>query len=219
MTSTGAPRSKHLRRLLDSAVVIPVVTLSDPDCAVPVAAALARGGLTVMEVALRSACALEAIERIRAGVAGVVVGAGTLTAPAQLAAASAAGAQFLVSPGSTDALLDAADASEVPFLPGVATPSEAMRLGARGYTELKFFPAEASGGVAFLRALAAALPQLSFCPTGGVDAGNASAYLACANVCCVAGTWLTPAQALAQHDWGRIESLARTAAGLAAHTP
>ncbi len=219
MTTAQAPRSMRLRQLLDSAVVIPVVTLSDPDCAVPVAAALARGGLTVMEVALRTACALEAIERIRAGVAAVVVGAGTVITPAQLAAASAAGAQFLVSPGSTDALLDAADAAEVPFLPGVATPSEAMRLGAHGYTELKFFPAEASGGVAFLRALAAALPQISFCPTGGVDAGNARAYLACTNVCCVAGTWVTPAQAVAQRDWSGIENLARAAAGLVAQAP
>lgn len=193
--------------------VVPVVVIDDPEHAVPVARALARGGLPAIELTLRTPAALESIEVIAAEVPEVLIGAGTVTTPDQAADAVSAGAGFLVSPGSTPRLLDAMLETEVPFLPGVATVGEALEVWERGLTELKFFPAEAAGGRAFLRSLHGPLPQLRFCPTGGITAGNASDYLTLPNVACVGGSWLTTAATLDSRDWDTVERLAREARG------
>ncbi|GII77235.1 ketohydroxyglutarate aldolase [Sphaerisporangium rufum] len=200
--------------ILDLAPVVPVVVIDDVETAVPIARALVAGGLPAIEVTLRTPCALEAITRIAAEVPGAVVGAGTVRTPADVAAAVRAGAGFLVSPGSTPALVAAMLESGVPFLPGAATASEVMALAERGLTELKFFPAEPAGGVAYLKALGGPLPQVRFCPTGGIRPQTAPAYLALPNVGCVGGTWLTPADAVAAGDHARIEKLAAEAAAL-----
>ena len=193
--------------------VIPVVVIDDPAHAVPVARALARGGLPVIELTLRTPSALDSIKAISAEVPEVLIGAGTVTTPAQANDAVAAGARFLVSPGSTHRLLEAMIETGVPFLPGVATVGEALEVWERGVTEMKFFPAEAAGGAPFLKSLHGPLPQLRFCPTGGITPANASSYLALPNVACVGGSWLTPAAALAAGDWDAIERLAREARG------
>ena len=200
--------------LLAVAPVIPVVVLEDADTAVPVARALVNGGGRVIELNLRTAAAPEAIERIADEVPEILVGAGSFVHPDQANQAAAAGARFLVSPGSTPALLAALADTGLPHLPGCATVSEVMALKERGYTELKLFPAEASGGVGFLRSLHGPLPGVRFCPTGGVTAENAADYLALANVGCVGGSWLTPADAVRDRDWTRIETLARATAEL-----
>jgi 2-dehydro-3-deoxyphosphogluconate aldolase/(4S)-4-hydroxy-2-oxoglutarate aldolase len=197
--------------LLDLAPVMPVVVLSDVDDAVPVASALLEGGIGVIELTLRTPVALDAISRIANAVPDIVVGAGTVTTPARVKQAVDAGARFLVTPGCTDALLDAAFSAEVPFLPGAATVSEAMRLADRGLEALKFFPAEASGGVSCLKAISGPLPGLRFCPTGGITAEKARDYLALATVGCVGGSWLTPPDALAAKDFRRIKKLAAEA--------
>ena len=171
------------------------------------------GGLPVLEVTLRTPAALEAI-RAMADVPGGHVGAGTLISPADVRAAKAAGATFGVSPGATDELLDACEDEGLPLLAGAATASEAMRLLARGYDMLKFFPAEASGGAAALKALGGPLPQISFCPTGGVSPENAGEYLRLSTVPCVGGSWIAPAGMVASGDWAAIEARAREAAGL-----
>lgn len=194
--------------------VIPVLTITDVAVAVPLAAALAEGGLTTLEITLRTPDALEAVALIRSALPEITCGTGTLRTPADVKASVDAGAQFLVSPGATDALLDAMDASGVLGLPGGATPSEAMRLAERGYLLQKFFPAEASGGVAALAALAGPLPELSFCATGGINAGNAASYLALGNVRCVGGSWMVPAAALAAKDWASITEAAAAARAL-----
>ncbi|GAA3166054.1 bifunctional 4-hydroxy-2-oxoglutarate aldolase/2-dehydro-3-deoxy-phosphogluconate aldolase [Planomonospora alba] len=200
--------------LLDIAPVVPVVVIDDVETAVPLARALVAGGLPVIEVTLRTSCALEAIRRIAAEVPGAVTGAGTVRTPADVAASVEAGARFLVSPGSTASLVDAMAGSGVPFLPGTATASEVMALAERGVTEMKFFPAEAAGGVPYLKSLGGPLPEVRFCPTGGIKPGTAPDYLALPNVGCVGGTWLTPADALAAGDYARIEKLAAEAAAL-----
>ncbi|WP_326821992.1 bifunctional 4-hydroxy-2-oxoglutarate aldolase/2-dehydro-3-deoxy-phosphogluconate aldolase [Streptosporangium sp. NBC_01639] len=200
--------------LLDIAPVVPVVVIDDLETAVPLARALVAGGLPVIEVTLRTADALQAIERIAAEVPDAVIGAGTIRTPADVAASVAAGARFLVSPGSTPKLVDAMEASGVPFLPGVATASEVMALAERGLTEMKFFPAEAAGGLPYLKSLGGPLPDVRFCPTGGIRLATAPDYLALPNVGCVGGTWLTPADALAGGDYARIEKLAAEAAAL-----
>ncbi|MFC3980885.1 bifunctional 4-hydroxy-2-oxoglutarate aldolase/2-dehydro-3-deoxy-phosphogluconate aldolase [Streptosporangium jomthongense] len=200
--------------LLDIAPVIPVVVIDDPETAVPMARALVRGGLPVIEVTLRAEGALEAVERIAAEVPEAVIGAGTIRTGADVDAAVKAGARFLVSPGSTPSLLDAMRDSGVPFLPGVATASEVLALAERGLTEMKFFPAEAAGGLPYLKALAGPLAEVRFCPTGGIKPATAATYLALPNVGCVGGSWLTPADALASGDYSRIERLAAEAAAL-----
>lgn len=200
--------------LLDLAPVIPVVVIDDVETAVPLARALVAGGLPVIEVTLRTDVALEAIGRIAAEVPEAVVGAGTVRTAADIAASVAAGSGFLVSPGTTPSLADAMAASGVPYLPGAATASEVMALAERGLKELKFFPAEPAGGVPYLKALAGPLPDVRFCPTGGVRPATAPDYLALPNVGCVGGTWLTPADALRAGDWGRVEKLAAEAAAL-----
>lgn len=196
--------------------VVPVVVLEDVEDAVPLAEALVAGGLTAIEVTLRTPAALESIRAITRAVPDAVVGAGTLLTPDHVAAAKAAGARFLVSPGWTDRLLDAMRGSGLPFLPGVSTASEVLGLLERGVTDMKFFPAEAAGGTAYLRSLASPLPQARFCPTGGIDADRAPDYLALPNVGCVGGTWMLPKSALQARDWDRVTALAREAAAVTA---
>ncbi|MEV6673902.1 bifunctional 4-hydroxy-2-oxoglutarate aldolase/2-dehydro-3-deoxy-phosphogluconate aldolase [Streptomyces sp. NPDC051162] len=202
------------RDVLSLAPVLPVVVLDDAGDAVPLARALVAGGLRAVEITLRTAGALEAIRAVAAEVPEAVVGAGTVLTPGQAEAATAAGAGFLVSPGWTERLLAAATAAGVPFLPGVSTASEVMTLLERGVREMKFFPAEAAGGPAFLRSLAGPLPAARFCPTGGIGPEAAREYLALPNVGCVGGTWMLPADALADRDWARVTELARAAASL-----
>ncbi|AKZ55422.1 multifunctional 2-keto-3-deoxygluconate 6-phosphate aldolase and 2-keto-4-hydroxyglutarate aldolase and oxaloacetate decarboxylase [Streptomyces ambofaciens ATCC 23877] len=202
--------------VLDLAPVVPVVVIDDLADAVPLARALVAGGLPAIEVTLRTPVAVDAIRAIAADVPGAVVGAGTVITPEQVDEVVAAGARFLVSPGWTDTLLDAMRGSGVPFLPGVSTTSEVVALLERGVREMKFFPAEAAGGTAYLKALAAPLPQARFCPTGGVGPGSAPEYLALPNVGCVGGSWMLPKDAVAGRDWARVERLAREAAALSA---
>ncbi|MFA0839233.1 bifunctional 4-hydroxy-2-oxoglutarate aldolase/2-dehydro-3-deoxy-phosphogluconate aldolase [Streptomyces rochei] len=205
-----------LPSVLDLAPVVPVVVVDDLADAVPLARALVAGGLPAIEVTLRTPVALDAIRAIAAEVPDAVVGAGTVVTAEQVAEVVAAGARFLVSPGWTDALLTAMRDSGVPFLPGVSTTSEVVALLERGVREMKFFPAEAAGGTAYLKALAAPLPQVRFCPTGGIGPASAPRYLALPNVGCVGGSWMLPKDAVADRDWGRVEALAREAAGLSA---
>lgn len=201
--------------VLDVAPVIPVVVLGDADQAVPLARALAGGGLPIVELTLRTPAALDAIADVAKEVPDVLVGAGTVVTPEQADAAASAGARFLVSPGSTPRLLDAMDATGLPYLPGVATVSEALALLERGLTAMKFFPAEASGGVGFLKSIASPVPAARFCPTGGISAKTAPDYLALPNVGCVGGSWITPPDLLQSGDWKAVTALASTASQLA----
>lgn len=201
--------------ILDVAPVIPVVVLDDVDTAVPVARALVDGGIGIIELTLRTPVALEAIARIAADVPDIVVGAGTVVDREQARLAVDAGARFLVSPGATPALLDAMADTGVAILPGCATISEILALRERGITEVKFFPAEASGGTAFLASVAGPLPGVRLCPTGGITSTSAPDYLALPNVACVGGSWLTPADALRGGEWTRISALAAEASSIA----
>jgi 2-dehydro-3-deoxyphosphogluconate aldolase/(4S)-4-hydroxy-2-oxoglutarate aldolase len=211
---TQGPLSRRIAEVIDEAVVIPVMVIHDPGKAVPLAEALAKGGLTVLEITLRTETALDAIEAITRALPEVTVGAGTVLNRAQMQAASDRGCRFAVSPGATPALLDAAEAVGMPFLPGAASASEAMALAERGYLRQKLFPAEAAGGMALLKSLAEPLPQIRFCPTGGIDAAKAPTYLALKNVACVGGSWVAPKDAVEAGDWARIERLAAEAVAL-----
>jgi 2-dehydro-3-deoxyphosphogluconate aldolase/(4S)-4-hydroxy-2-oxoglutarate aldolase len=202
------------RSLLDLVPVVPVVVVDDPAHAVPVARALVAGGLPVIELTLRTPVALDAIRAIAAEVPEILVGAGTILTPGQAKQAHDAGAGFLVSPGATPALLAGMADTGLPFLPGTSTVSEMLAVLETGRTEMKFFPAEASGGAAFLSSVASPVPAARFCPTGGITAASAPSYLSLPNVGCVGGSWLTPKDALATGDWARIERLAREAAAL-----
>lgn len=195
------------------APIIPVLVVDDAARAAPLAQALVTGGLPALEVTLRTPAALDAIREM-AGVAGGVVGAGTLLTPDDVARAVDAGARFGVSPGATDRLLDAAAEAGLPLLPGAATATEAMRLLERGFTIQKFFPAEASGGAPALKSLASPLPQIRFCPTGGVSPANARDYLSLPNVICAGGSWVAPAQLVSDENWDAITDLARDASRL-----
>ena len=207
---TASQSNEALCRL---APVIPVLVVDDIATARPLAEALVAGGLPVLEVTLRTPVALDAIREM-AQVAGGIVGAGTLLTPQDVTAAKEAGAKFGVSPGATDRLLQACEDADLPLLPGAATSSEAMRLLERGYTVQKFFPAEANGGVPALKSIGAPIPQVRFCPTGGVSPGNAPDYLALSNTLCVGGSWVAPKDAVTNGDWARIGQLAREAAAL-----
>ncbi|MER7978617.1 bifunctional 4-hydroxy-2-oxoglutarate aldolase/2-dehydro-3-deoxy-phosphogluconate aldolase [Streptomyces sp. NPDC095817] len=207
------PSSPHAS-VLDLAPVVPVVVVADAADAVPLARALVTGGLPAIEVTLRTPAALDAIRAIAAEVPDAVVGAGTVLTPEHVAQSVAAGARFLVSPGWTDALLDAMKSSGVPFLPGVSTTSEVVALLERGVREMKFFPAQAAGGTPYLKSLAGPLPQARFCPTGGIGLDTAPDYLALPNVGCVGGSWMLPSDAVAARDWHRVEQLAREASAL-----
>ena len=200
--------------LLGNAPVIPVLTIEAARDAVPLAKALLAGGIKVIEVTLRSAAALDAIAAIAREVPEIVIGAGTVTKPADIEAAAKCGAKYLVSPGTPAELAAALANAELPAIPGCATATEAMVLAARGFRLLKFFPAEACGGVAWLSSVAAPLPDLRFCPTGGIDMKNAAAYLALPNVVAVGGSWVAPKDAVARGDFARVTTLAREAAGL-----
>ena len=206
--------ARRLDDVLKQAPVVPVLAIERVAQAGPLARALVEAGLPVLEVTLRTPVALEAIRRIRIEVPSAVVGAGTVLTPTDVAAVDAAGAAFAIAPGATPTLYAAARTSSIPFLPGIATASELMAGLEQGHTRFKFFPAEAAGGIAALRGFAGPFPQVKFCPTGGIDAARAPAYLALPNVVTVGGSWMVPADALAAADWARIGTLARVAAGL-----
>ncbi|MCA0858368.1 bifunctional 4-hydroxy-2-oxoglutarate aldolase/2-dehydro-3-deoxy-phosphogluconate aldolase [Phaeobacter italicus] len=214
MAITPQDASIRTREICNLAPIVPVLVVHDVAHARPLAEALVAGGLPALEVTLRTPAALEVIAEM-AKVKGGVVGAGTLVTPDDVTRAIAAGAQFGVSPGATDSLLDACEAQGLPMLPGAATASEAMRLLARGYDMLKFFPAEASGGAPALKAIGAPLPQISFCPTGGVSPDNANSYLSLSNVVCAGGSWVAPSKLVEAGDWDAIRDLARAASQLA----
>jgi len=213
---TTQPPQAGLSAILERAPVIPVVLIDDAADAVPLARALVAGGLSVIEITLRTPAAIDAIAAIAGEVEGAIVGAGTVLDQAQFEAASRAGARFAVSPGVTERLFDATAGSDVPLLPGIATASEAMRLIERGFGFAKFFPAEPAGGSAFLSALASPLPQLRFCPTGGVTPQSAPLYLALSNVACVGGSWMAPRERIKARDWRTITEASRAAAALRA---
>ena len=202
--------------VLDVVPVMPVVVLDSLEHAVPVARALVAGGLPAIELTLRTPVALDAIRAIVSEVPEILIGAGTITTPANAKEALDAGAQFLVSPGTTRQLLHAMQDTGLPFLPGTATVSEVLAALEAGVTEMKFFPAAASGGTAFLKAVGAPVPAARFCPTGGITLASAPSYLALANVGCVGGSWITPADALEAGDWDRVTQLAAEAATLGA---
>jgi 2-dehydro-3-deoxyphosphogluconate aldolase/(4S)-4-hydroxy-2-oxoglutarate aldolase len=199
--------------IMRSASVIPVIAIDDPDHAVPLAQALVAGGIRVLEVTLRTEHGLAAI-RAMAQVPGAIVGVGTLTQAGEFAAARDAGAVFGVSPGLTPALIEAARKSGLPLLPGVMTPSEVMAAREAGFRELKLFPAVPAGGVGMLNAIGGPLPDVTFCPTGGISIETAPQFLACKNVACVGGSWLTPKDAIKAGNWAHITELARAAAAL-----
>ncbi|NHR05052.1 bifunctional 4-hydroxy-2-oxoglutarate aldolase/2-dehydro-3-deoxy-phosphogluconate aldolase [Chromobacterium haemolyticum] len=200
--------------LLRQGPVVPVIIVNDAAVAVELAQALVAGGVRVLEVTLRTKAALAAMRRMRDEVPGAIVGAGTLRTRAHVEAAIDAGAQFGVSPGFTSELGAAARAANLTLIPGVATPSEAMRAQDEGFTIQKLFPAEAVGGVKLLKSLASPFSDLRFCPTGGIDIKKAPEYLALPNVLAVGGSWLTPDDAIANRDWDRITQLAREASQL-----
>jgi 2-dehydro-3-deoxyphosphogluconate aldolase/(4S)-4-hydroxy-2-oxoglutarate aldolase len=200
--------------IMRTSVVIPVIAIDDIAHAVPLARALVAGGIRVLEVTLRTAHGLPAIRAMAEQVPDAIVGVGTLTQPGEFAAARDAGAVFGVSPGLTPALMEAAKSSGLPLLPGVMTPSEVMAAREAGFRQLKLFPAVPAGGVGMLNALAGPLGDVMFCPTGGVSQENAPQFLACPNVACVGGSWLTPKEALQAGDWERVTTLAKAASAL-----
>lgn len=204
--------------VMTTAPVIPVLTIAEPKDAVPLARALVEGGLKVLEITLRTPAGLPAIKAIATEVDGAIVGAGTILNARDIDAALEAGSAFGVSPGLTAALADAIQASSLPFLPGVATASEAMAARERGWTRLKFFPAEPSGGRAMLASIAGPLPDLAFCPTGGVSETTLRAWLDLKNVLCVGGSWLAPPVDVREGHWHRITERARRACDIAAGT-
>jgi 2-dehydro-3-deoxyphosphogluconate aldolase/(4S)-4-hydroxy-2-oxoglutarate aldolase len=207
--------TERLRQMLKLAPVVPVITIRDLASAVPLARALVAGGLPMLEVTLRSEVALDALRAIRdADIPGTVLGVGTLTRPEQFSTAAAAGATFGVSPGLSRELVAAAATVAFPLLPGVMTPSELIHAREAGFSTLKLFPAQQAGGIGMLKALHSVLPDVSFCPTGGITRETAPAFLALPNVLCVGGSWVVPEDAIQARDWGRIEALARDAAGL-----
>ncbi len=210
---TPTQASTKAREICLMAPIVPVLVVDDVSKAHGLATALVAGGLPALEVTLRTDCALEVISEM-AKVKGGVVGAGTLLTPKDVEAAKAAGALFGVSPGATDRILDACEANDLPLLPGVATSSEVMRLLERGYTVQKFFPAEANGGAPALKSIGAPIPQVKFCPTGGVSLKNANDYLKLDNTLCAGGSWVAPKDKVLTEDWTAIEVLAREAAAL-----
>ena len=210
---TPAQQSAAAAKICAMAPVVPVLVIDDLAHAAPLARALVAGGLPALEVTLRTACALDAI-RAMSEIEGGVVGAGTLLTPKDVKAAKAAGAKFGVSPGATQALIDACAEAELPLLPGAATATEIMTLLELGFTVQKFFPAEQAGGAAYLKSIGSPIPQVSFCPTGGISLKIAPDYLALKNILCVGGSWVAPKDAMARGDWAQVTTLAREAAGL-----
>ena len=194
--------------ILTQSPVIPVIVIEQLEHAVPLAQALVDGGLPVLEVTLRSNVAMQAIHEISKAVSGAIVGVGTVTQPEQFQQSIDVGAQFAVSPGLTDALLAASRNVDLPFLPGVFTPSEVMRAHEQGFNALKLFPAQQAGGIGMLKAMHGPLPAMKFCPTGGIGADNFTDFLKLPNVACVGGSWVCPRDAVQNQDWGRISKLA-----------
>lgn len=203
----------NIKEICSVAPVIPVLVVDEVSKAGQLALSLVKGGLPVLEITLRTPSALEAV-RIMSETPGSIVGVGTLLTAKDVVDAKKAGASFGVSPGMTSSLLEAAENEQLPLLPGAATASEVMQLLEYGYDTIKFFPAEAAGGIAMLKSLAGPLPQVSFCPTGGVNPQNVSNYLSLSNVLCVGGTWVAPKKQLQESDWAGIESLAYQASKL-----
>jgi 2-dehydro-3-deoxyphosphogluconate aldolase / (4S)-4-hydroxy-2-oxoglutarate aldolase len=211
---TPMAQSAATREIASRAPIIPVLVLDDAASAAALAHALVAGGLPALEVTLRTPAALDAI-RAMADVAGGIVGAGTLLSPDDIRAAKDAGARFGVSPGATPRLIAASIEIGLPLLPGAATASEVMALWEQGYDIMKFFPAEAAGGAPALKAIGAPIPQVSFCPTGGITPANAPSYLALPNVICAGGSWVAPKNMIATGEWAGITALAAAAAALA----
>ncbi|NEJ57824.1 2-dehydro-3-deoxy-phosphogluconate aldolase [Rhizobium leguminosarum] len=209
-------KTEKLLSILKLQPVVPVLIVDDAKSAVPLARALVAGGLKAIEITMRTPAALEAVRAVAAEVEGAEVGAGTILNVAHWEAAVAAGSKFIVSPGTTQELLDAAADSDVPLLPGAATASEVMALREEGYQALKFFPAEQAGGAAYLKALSSPLAGTLFCPTGGISLKNADDYLSLPNVICVGGSWVAPKELVAAGDWAGITKLAAEAAALKA---
>ncbi len=205
-----------IKEIMQTSPVIPVMVINKLEHAVPLAQALVEGGLKVLEITLRTPVALEAIRKIKAEVPNAIVGAGTIINLDTLNQAIDAGSEFLVSPGVTNSLINHAINTGVPILPGVATPSEAMKLMEKGITAMKFFPAEAAGGVPMLKSIGGPLPQITFCPTGGVNPENAKQYLALNNVACVGGSWMAPASLVDAEEWDEIKKRAEQAAKISA---
>lgn len=204
-----------IKDIMNTSPVIPVMVINKLEHAVPLANALVEGGLKVLEITLRTAVALEAIKKIKAEVPDAIVGAGTVINLETLNQVIDAGSEFIVSPGLTDNLLDAALKSGVPLLPGIVTPSEVMKLLERGVTEMKFFPAEAAGGIPMVKSMGGPLPQVTFCPTGGVSPKNVADYMALKNVACVGGSWMAPASLVDAENWDEISRLTVEAISLA----
>ena len=203
-----------IQAVAELAPVIPVLTIDGPADGVPLARALVKGGLRALEVTLRTAGALQALKAIAREVPDAVLGAGTVLTPVQLDSALKAGARFIVSPGGTAVLTQAVRSAGVPYMPGIQTVSEAMAMAEQGFRLLKFFPAEAAGGLDWLKSVAAPLAGMRFCPTGGITAQTAQSYLELSNVACVGGSWVAPRNAVAAQDWPQIERLAAAAAKL-----
>lgn len=200
-----------IENILTSAPVVPVVVIENLEDAVPLAKALFNGGLKALEITLRTPVAAEAVKLMKEAVPEAYVGTGTVIDKATFEASLAAGADFMVSPGVNDELLALAKESDIPFLPGAATPSEVMNLASHGFKFLKFFPAEAAGGAPMLKSIGGPLPQVKFCPTGGISLETAPKYLALDNVVCVGGTWMLDKELIANKDWQAIEALAKQA--------
>ncbi|MGY8866431.1 MAG: bifunctional 4-hydroxy-2-oxoglutarate aldolase/2-dehydro-3-deoxy-phosphogluconate aldolase [Methylophagaceae bacterium] len=207
--------SRTIKEIMAISPIVPVMVINNVEHAVPLAHALVKGGLKVLEITLRTPAALESIRRIRAEVPDAIVGAGTIINIETLNKAIDAGAEFIVSPGTTDKMIDAALATGVPLLPGIANPSQAMNLLEKGITEMKFFPAEAAGGVPMLKSIGAPIPQISFCPTGGVSQKNVKEYYNLSNVACVGGSWMCAASLVDAEDWDEITRLSIEAIVLA----
>jgi len=205
---------QRIDEILGCAPVLPVLTVHEVEHAVPLAEALRDAGLPVLEVTLRTDCALDVIRTLRDQVDGIVVGAGTILSGADLERVAGAGAEFAISPGATPALYEAAESVGMPFIPAVATASELLAGMEAGYRRFKFFPAEASGGVAALKSFAGPFAEARFCPTGGIGPGNAAEYLRLGNVMTVGGSWMVPADAIETGDWDRVKALARGAVNL-----
>lgn len=207
-------KTDKLLSILRLQPVVPVLVIDDVATAVPLARALVAGGLRAIEITLRTPAALEAISAVAKEVEGAVAGAGTVLNAAQFQAAIEAGSQFIVSPGTTQELIDVANDHEAPLLPGAATASEVMGLREEGYEVMKFFPAEQAGGVAYLKSLSSPLAGTFFCPTGGISLANARDYLSLPNVICVGGSWVAPKDLVAKGDWSGITKLAAEAFAL-----
>lgn len=207
-------KTESLIPVMTGQTVIPVLLIDKAQDAVPLARALAKGGLPAIEITLRTKAALDAIRTVAEDVPEAIVGAGTILNAAQYEQAANAGSKFIVSPGATDAILDAAENSPVPLLPGCATASEVMALRERGYTHVKFFPAEQAGGAAYLKALSSPLAGTFFCPTGGISLSNAMSYLSLPNVLCIGGSWIAPKELVNDGKWDEITALAAAAAAL-----